>query len=206
MTTTNYHFWRGNLIRLRAIEQKDLDAAAQSFEEMDTEAERYESEIPFPFSREQDRAGLEKLRQREPGDDSFFWIIENLEGEVVGYINTFDCERRPRTFKYALAIRCAHRRRGYAREAITIVLRYFFRELGYQKLTSMVYCFNEPSIRMHEKLGFVFEGRIRRMVYTNGRHYDTIYFGMTREEFDQLDPPEKMWEDTHYQLSSLGST
>ncbi len=194
---TNDYFWRGDLICLRAIEQKDIDATAQ-FEEIDTEEERYEDEIPFPLSREQDRANTEKLRQRQPGDDSFFWIIETLAGETVGYINTFDCERRPRVFKYALAIRRAHRRRGYAREAITIVLRYYFGELGYQKLTSMVYCFNEPSIRMHEKLGFVFEGRIRRMIYTNGRHYDTLYFGMTREEFALLDPPQEMWEDRRY--------
>lgn len=122
---TTYHFWRGNQIRLRAIEQKDLDNIAQSFEDLDTEVERYESEVPFPLSREQDRAGLEALRKREPGDDSFFWMIENLEGELVGYIHTFDCERRAGVFKYAIALRRPYWGRGYAREAITIVLRYY---------------------------------------------------------------------------------
>jgi RimJ/RimL family protein N-acetyltransferase len=203
---TNYHFWRGNHIRLRAIEQKDLDAAAQSFEDMDTELERYESEIPFPLSREQDRASLEALGKRERGDDSFFWIIENLEGQAAGYINTFDCERRVGVFKYAIALRRAYWGLGYAREAITIVLRYYFRELRYQKLTSMVYSFNERSLRMHEKLGFTFEGRLRRTVYTNGRYYDTIYFGMTGEEFDQIDPQLDLWEDTEYRVPPLAST
>jgi RimJ/RimL family protein N-acetyltransferase len=202
---TNYHFWRGERIRLRAIEQKDLDAVAQSFEDLDTELERYESEIPFPLSREQDRGDLEALGKRERGDDSFFWIIENLEGQVVGYINTFDCDRRVGVFKYAIALRRAYWGRGYAREAITIVLRYYFRELRYQKLVSMVYSFNERSLRMHEKLGFTFEGRLRRTVFTNGRHYDTIYFGMTNEEFDQIEPLLELWEDTSYGMSSLGS-
>jgi RimJ/RimL family protein N-acetyltransferase len=190
---TNYHFWRSDLVRLRAIEQKD-----QSYEEYDTDAESYNSEISFPVHREQDRADMEKLRQREPGDDSYFWIIENQEGENVGSINTFDCDRRVGVFKYAILIRRPYWRRGYASEAIRLVLRFYFRELGYQKLTALVYSFNERSLRMHEKLGFVFEGRLRRTVYTNGRHYDTIYFGMTKEEFDLLDPPVQLWEDERY--------
>lgn len=79
--------------------------------------------------------------------------------------------------------------------------RYYFCELGYQKLSSLVYSFNEPSLRMREKLGFVFEGRLRRTAYTNGRHYDTICFGLTKEEFDLLDPPQALWEDRQYQTN-----
>jgi RimJ/RimL family protein N-acetyltransferase len=37
-------------------------------------------------------------------------------------------------------------------------------------------------------MGFKLEGRLRRMVYTNGEFYDELYFGMTKEEFDQLYP------------------
>lgn len=196
----NYHFWRGDRVRLRAIEQKDLDEVAQSFEPYDTDAARYVSEISVPDHREQDRADLEKLRTHEPGDDAFFWMIENLEGEVVGSINTFDCERRAGVFKYAILIRRPYWGRGYATEALTLVCRYYFRELRYQKLTVLVYSFNERSLRFHEKFGFVFEGRLRRTVYTNGRHYDTIYFGLTCEEFAQLDPPPVLWEDTQYKI------
>lgn len=202
---TNYHFWRGDRVLLRPLEQKDLDADAQSATAVDSEADRYQSEIDFPYSSEPDRTELEKRRKREPGDDAFFWIIENLEGENVGYINTFDCERRVGVFKYAILIRRPYWRRGYASDAIKIVVRYYFRELGYQKLTALVYSFNERSLRMHEKLGFIFEGRLRRMIYTNGRHYDAIYFGMTKEEFDRLDPPPPLWEDERYVVSPVAS-
>ncbi|MFN8441618.1 MAG: GNAT family N-acetyltransferase [Caldilineaceae bacterium] len=95
----------------------------------------------------------------------------------------------------------AYWRRGYATEAIKLVARFYFRELGYQKLTSLVYNFNERSLQMHEKFGFVFEGRLRRTAYTNGRHYDTIVFGMTSEEFDRLDPVAELWEDKRYQMN-----
>lgn len=202
---TNYHFWCGDRVRLRAIEQKDLDEVAQSFEPYDTEAERYISEISVPDYREQDRANLEKLRTHDAGDDAFFWMIENLEGQVVGSINTFDCERRVGAFKYAILIRRPHWGHGYATEALTLVCRYYFRELRYQKLTVLVYSFNERSLRFHEKFGFVFEGRLRRTVYTNGRLYDTIYFGMTKEEFDRLDPVAELWEDSRYQINAAAT-
>lgn len=138
---------------------------------------------------------------------TFRWIIENGDGEKVGEISTFDCERRVGVFKYAILIRRSYPnwRRSYASEAIKIVARYYFRELGYQKLTALVYSFNELSLRMHEKLGFVFEGRLRRTVYTNGRRYDTIYFGITKEEFDRLDPPPPLWEDKRYVVSPVAS-
>jgi RimJ/RimL family protein N-acetyltransferase len=44
---------------------------------------------------------------------------------------------------------------------------------------------NEASIRLHEKLGFIEEGRIRRNSFQNGQYLDDVLFGMTREEFDE---------------------
>jgi len=52
-----------------------------------------------------------------------------------------------------------------------------------QKITARVYTFNAASIRMNERLGFLQEGRLRRMVFTYGKHADLLLFGMTWEEF-----------------------
>jgi RimJ/RimL family protein N-acetyltransferase len=119
-------------------------------------------------------------------------VIENNEGQHVGSIGTFECDPRVGTFKYWIVLMWRFWRQGYGSEAIKIVLRYYFRELRYQKVTSQIYSFNEPSLRLHEKLGFVREGRLRRMVYTNGQFYDQLMFGMTCEEFDQIDPPKPL--------------
>jgi len=71
-------------------------------------------------------------------------------------------------------------------------LLYYFHELRYQKATVIVYAFNERSQRLHESLGFALEGRLRGTVYTNGQHYDELYFGLTREEFDERAPVLKL--------------
>jgi RimJ/RimL family protein N-acetyltransferase len=84
---------------------------------------------------------------------------------------------------YGLVIAAAHQRRGYAREAVQLVLRYYFEELNYQKVTVDVYDYNEVSRRFHESLGFTLEGRIRRTLYTDGKHHDELVYGLLREEF-----------------------
>jgi RimJ/RimL family protein N-acetyltransferase len=115
-------------------------------------------------------------------------VFENQEGEIVGNIATFGCNRRFRVFKYSIVLKRAFWRNGHGREAVTLILRYYFRELRYQKVPILTYSFNERSIRRHEALGFIFERRLRRMTYTSGRFYDEGYYGMAAEEFDQLDP------------------
>jgi RimJ/RimL family protein N-acetyltransferase len=62
-------------------------------------------------------------------------------------------------------------------------LKYYFEELRYQKVTVPVHGDNDPSIMLHEKLGFRREGTHRRMIYSRGRYIDVLWFGMTNEEF-----------------------
>ena len=116
-------------------------------------------------------------------------MIENESGEVVGDITTHHANPRVGTFAYGISGRRAHRGQGYAAEVITLVLRHYFHELRYQKGPVGVFAWNEPSIRLHEKLGFQQEGRLRRTVFTRGQFYDELIFGLTAEEFAARHPP-----------------
>ncbi|MFZ5825505.1 MAG: GNAT family N-acetyltransferase [Bacillota bacterium] len=175
------NIWQGSRIRLRAVEPADW---IQFYEwHLDSEQARRSYAVPFPRSREaQERFAAEESLRRPEGD-VFRFVIESLEGEFAGTINTHSCDRRSGTFEYGLGVREAYQGKGYATEAIRLVLRYFFQELRYQKCCAHVYSFNEPSIRLHEKLGFQLEGRLRRMVYTGGVYHDELIFGIIAEEF-----------------------
>jgi len=183
---TSRNFWQGNRVRLRAVEPADWEA--HFLWNHDSDMLRRNSVIFFPPTREAIKRWADETARREPSDDTFHFEIESLAGELVGAIGTHRCERRHGTFSYGVAIRAEHQRRGYASEAITIVLRYYFGELRYQKVNVEVYSFNQPSIRLHERLGFQSEGRLRRMIYTNGEYFDDLIFGLTAEEFWALQP------------------
>jgi len=182
------NIWQGTRVRLRGIEPGD--AATFFAWNQDTEMARRLYFIPFPTSEERQRRWAEKMATAEPAGDAFHFVIETLGGEMVGSISTHSCEPRHGTFGYGVAVRGEKQRQGYASEAIVLLLRYYFRELRYQKVTAHVYSFNEPSIRLHERLGFQQEGRLRRMIHTDGQYFDELIFGLTAEEFAARYPVE----------------
>jgi len=113
-------------------------------------------------------------------------VMETKEGERAGFVITFDCDRRMGTFKYGLFLLDRFKGMGYGTEAVKIMLNYYFNELRYNKVNVYIYDYNEPSIQFHEKLGFIKEGRLRQMAYSNGKYHDIIFYGMLKDEFDKL--------------------
>jgi len=184
----NEDYWQGERVRLRGVEMRDAETFAAW--EHDGEAERRLDEIHFPLTIERIQAWIATLTAEEPRDDAYHWMIENRTGQTVGVIFTYTCNRHNGTFRYGVEIGREHWGQGFATEAICLILRYYFRELRYQKVTVGVYAFNEGSVKLHEKLGFQQEGRMRRMIYSNGEYHDEYILGMLREEFERLYPEE----------------
>jgi RimJ/RimL family protein N-acetyltransferase len=87
-------------------------------------------------------------------------------------------------FSFGVVIDGPHRRRGYAADAVAVLLRYGFGESHYQKCNSAAVHTNAASIALHTKLGFTQEGRRSRRWFYNGQYHDDILFGMTVEEFE----------------------
>jgi RimJ/RimL family protein N-acetyltransferase len=176
--------WEGKLVRLRAVEPEDWQAFYDW--DLDSEGGRMVDFVWFPGSKERHKKQAADLAVAEVKNDEMVWAIETLDGEFVGAIDTHACNRRVGTFEHGLGIRREHWRKGYASEAILLVLRHMFHELRYQKVNAHVFEYNEPSRQLHLKLGFQQEARLRRMLYTNGRFYDELIFGLTAEEFDAI--------------------
>lgn len=173
--------WEGETIRLRPVEADDWPAFAAW--DHDDASSRASYLINFPRSAEGTRKWVEEAAGQEYRGDRFRWVIARLDGTAAGTINTHACDARNGTFSYGLAIGADHRGHGYAGRAIRLVPRFYFQELRYQKATVYVYGFNEPSQRLHERLGFQVEGRLRRMIYSMGTYHDTLVYGLTAEEF-----------------------
>jgi RimJ/RimL family protein N-acetyltransferase len=178
------NFWEGKRIRLRAVEPSDVEFFLRW--NLDSERARNLDFIWPPQSEIALRAWVEEQARRKLEGDAFRWMIVNENGQTIGSIDTHHCSPHDGTFSYALDIDPQERGKGYAVEAILLVLKYYFEELRYQKVTVPVHADNPSSIRLHEKLGFQVEGRFRRAFFTRGQYVDVIWYGLTIEEFHQL--------------------
>ena len=180
------YFWQGDKVRLRPVRSQDWEMWYQ--EATDTEGIRLTNlGVALPASPEMAPAWTEKYADCRDPDGFIIYSIETLAGELVGGITLHSRDDKNGKFSFGVRIYRPHRQRGYGEEAVRILLRYGFHERRYQKANSACLEISEESIGLHRKLGFKEEGRRRRSVYMDGRYYDDILFGMTREEFDEIE-------------------
>jgi RimJ/RimL family protein N-acetyltransferase len=184
-TTLDYsrYFWQGQKVRLRPLR---IDDAEQSFiASLDSSSRQFlQLGIELPTSVEIQKSVLEKHVDCKDTEGVIVFAIENLEGINVGGLSLHSRDPKNGTFSFGVIIDREHRGKGYATEAVRILLMYGFWEQRYQKCNSACAHTNGASIRLHKKLGFMEEGRRRRQLFFNGQYHDDILFGMTREEFD----------------------
>ncbi|MBM7619646.1 RimJ/RimL family protein N-acetyltransferase [Bacillus tianshenii] len=176
-----YNIWKGSLVRLRPIQPSDWEKFHK--DGSDSEIARLNDVIYGPRTEEGTRQWTEAESEKGWDGHHFRLAIENFDGELVGSISTDKCDPRHGTFSYGVSVFREYWKKGYASDAVRIVIRYFFDELRYQKVNANVYSFNEGSIRLHKNLGFTEEGRLRSMVYTNGHYHDMLVFGLLKDEF-----------------------
>lgn len=175
------NYWQDHRIRLRAIEPADAETFYRW--NYDSDRARWLDFLWPPTSLDSVRAWAAEQSRKHMENDAFHWMIETLDGTPVGTIATHHCDLRSGTFSYGVDVVDEQRRKGYASSAVWLVLGYYFDQLRYQKATIEVHSDNEASLALHDRLGFLREGCVRRTVYQNGQYLDTVYFGMTVEEY-----------------------
>lgn len=179
----SHYFWQGQKVRLSPVRIED---AEQNFaNSLDSPSRQLlQLGVELPTSVDLLRAKLEKYAGCKEADGVIVFAVKNLDGVHVGGISLHSCDEKNGVFSFGVVIHGQHRGQGYAADAVRILLKYGFWERRYQKCNSACLHVNEASIRLHQRLGFLEEGRQRRVTFFNGEYYDSILFGMLREEFD----------------------
>ena len=178
------YFWQGESTRLRPWTVED--AELRFITSLDTPTRQmHQDGVELPTSVGLQKEWLEKVAGGSDDDSMIRLAMENLDGVTVGWATLHSRDQKNGTFGFGVAVYRDYRGQGYAVDAVRTLLKYGFWEQRYQKCNSVCFHTNEASIRMHEKLGFIQEGIIRRNCFFNGKYHDDVLFGMTREEFDE---------------------
>ncbi len=80
-----------------------------------------------------------------------------------------------------------------ATEAMYLLGRHVFEDLGYRRYEWKCDCLNEPSRAAARRLGFTYEGRFRQATVYRGRNRDTDWFSITDAEWPRLRAAYDVW-------------
>lgn len=182
---------RGERVRLNA---QDAAAEPEGYARWSLDSEflrLLDDEPAFPRLAGYFREDLEQ----PPDDHSFGFGIYTLDGgRHIGFIGLRVMSWRDRDGWVGVGIGDpAFRGKGCGTDAMCVLQRYAFLELGLRRLTLGVFADNPRAIRSYEKAGFVVEGRVRQDVRRDdwrlqaqrpwpGRG-DTLWMGLLRQEW-----------------------
>jgi RimJ/RimL family protein N-acetyltransferase len=142
---------------------------------------RYMSEGPFASRADFDAAFDRNASSTDP---LFFAIEDNATGVPVGQASYLRIEPRHRVIEVGnIIFTPALQRSSGATEAMYLMARHAFDDLGYRRYEWKCNALNQPSRRAALRLGFHFEGVFRQHMIIKGRNRDTAWFSMTDSEW-----------------------
>ncbi|WP_329038535.1 GNAT family N-acetyltransferase [Streptomyces sp. NBC_01725] len=174
--------WTGEKVRLRGVEPEDWERFRDL--DMHTVDVRNADLVDPPRSEESFRTWTAERAGRPPGGEAFRLVIETLaERAFAGSVTIGETDSRAGRFKTGIAITRDHRRKGYAAEATELILTYMFAEQRCNKCEVKVYAFNDASLALYHRLGFVEEGRLRQHEFFAGTYHDVVLLGITAADY-----------------------
>jgi RimJ/RimL family protein N-acetyltransferase len=129
-------------------------------------------------------------------DPLFFAIVDRQTGLAVGRATFMRIDPPNRVIEVGGIIytHALQRSRG-ATEAMYLMARHVFEELGYRRYEWKCNALNEPSRRAALRLGFSFEGIFRQHMIIKGLNRDTAWFSMLDSEWSARKREFERWLD-----------
>ena len=184
----------GQLIRLAAINHKQ-DAQIESRWTLDGDFQRMlGTDLVKPLSPAQVKMGYDEIeKEMEEKGNQYYFTIRRSKGDelenpdqLLGFVRLSRIEWSHGTASLSLGIGDrADRKKGYGTEALSLVLRYAFRELNLFRLSAYIPAYNQAALRLFDKKGFKVEVRQREIYQHAGKRWDGLSMGLLHEEWEQ---------------------
>jgi len=179
--------FRGELVRF-TLEEPEAAAKAEIRWQHDTELHRLLDSNPARFNSEKKiKEWIEQQGDKGFPPDRYYFTVRTLaEDRHIGFLGLWmDLIHREAWVGIGIGER-EFWGRGYGTDMMKLCQRYVFDELGMERLSLGLHEYNPRALRSYEKCGFRLEGRTRRELLREGKRYDSLWMGILREEWQQI--------------------
>ncbi len=147
---------------------------------------------PFP-DEPSFKAGIRWIEGRSPSWVPFA-ILDRTTGKACGTASYMNIDAANGSAEAGcIAYGVGLKRRPAGTEAMLLMARRVFDELGYRRYVWKCDADNAPSRRAAERLGFIYEGTFRNHMVVKGRNRDTAWFSMTDREWPRIAGAMERW-------------
>jgi RimJ/RimL family protein N-acetyltransferase len=127
------------------------------------------------------------LRELDEDPGSLPHAICTPEGRAVGIASYLRLDHRNGSVEVGgIAYAAELQRTTAATEAMYLMMRHVFDDLGYRRYEWKCDSLNEPSRRAAARLGFTYEGTFRNALVYKDRNRDTAWFSITDDEWPRV--------------------
>ena len=124
-------------------------------------------------------------RMLQSSHNAYNFVIADAQDEsYIGQLDLFRVDWRLRQGEIGMVIGKSEMRGcGYGREALELMERFVFDQLGLERLELEVHMENQSALRCYQKAGFTLEGVKRHAYWADGRFGDVGVMSILRDEY-----------------------
>lgn len=175
----------GKLVRLRALRAQDAGHHVRWRNDPEVVHWAAGGNPCFgPVTAEAVELGFETMLRLNPKESAVFTVEDLADGTVIGMVDYRELD--PFAGQATVGVTIGERGRwgcGHGLDALRLLVGHLFGVLGLHRIELDTWSGNERAVRAFTKAGFREEGRRRSTVLVAGKRYDTVLFGMLREEW-----------------------
>lgn len=119
------------------------------------------------------------------GGSVHFAIVDEYD-QYEGTISLKNFSLQARNAEYAICLRSSAQHKGVAAQATKEILKLAFEKYKLERVYLSVLSDNIKALQMYEKVGFIYEGELRRHLFINGEYKNLKCYSMLKEEYQRL--------------------
>jgi phosphinothricin acetyltransferase len=168
-------------VNIRACEARDMVAVTAIYRH---------HVLHSPATFEIEPPGIREMMARRARlvEKGFPYLVAERDGEVIGYAYAGPYRPRPAyrfTVENSVYVRPGNQRQGIGRRLMTALLAECAQKRFHQVIAVIGDSANQPSITLHERLGFRQVGTLRAVGFKFDRWYDSV---LMQRELDGVEP------------------
>ena len=132
----------------------------------------------------------EKIKYKSGGMSTYnkkilyFQLLDKVNQSIIGWcgFHTWYIDHYRAEIGYGL-YDDSYKRKGLMTEAIQPVVAYGFNQMNLHRIEALVAPYNEPSLKLIQKLNFKKEGVLKQHYLVDGKHEDSVIYGLLKPNF-----------------------